>query len=113
VRIDMRSGWVRWGTPYVLVVSSLVVIEQVTGDGRFYLAAVLLTLPVGLAAVVGVYAAYGFAVQLVTALSSGASESQITDRTFLVTGPINVALFAGAAICNVLMLRSLLARRRA
>jgi hypothetical protein len=85
----------------------------VTCDGRFYLAAVLLTLPLGLAAVVGVYLAYGFAVQLVTALSSGGPESQITDRTFLVTGPINVALFAAAAIANVLILRSVLARRRA
>lgn len=113
MRMDVRSVWVRWGTPYVLLVSALVVVEQVTGDGRFYLAAVLLTLPFGLAAVVGVYMAYGFAIQLVTALSSGASESQITDRTFLVTGPINVALFALAAIGNVVLLRSVLARRRA
>ena len=61
MRVDLRSVWVRWGTPYVLLVSSLVVAEQVTRDGRFYLAALLLTLPFGITAVVGVYVAFSFA----------------------------------------------------
>lgn len=111
--IDLSSRWVRLGAPYVLLVTLLVVAEQVTGNGRFYLAAVLLTLPLGLAAVVGVYLAYGLAVQLVTALSAGASESQITHSTFLVTGPVNVALFALVAVANVYVLRSMVTRRRA
>ncbi len=110
--IDLSSRWVRFATPYVLLVASLVAVEQVTRDGRFYLAALLLTLPLGLVAVVGVYVVYGLTEQVVTALSSGLTSDAIADRTFAWTAPVNVLLFAGAAVLNVLVLRAFLARRR-
>jgi uncharacterized membrane protein len=111
--IDLGSRWVRFAAPYVLLVSSLVVTEQVTRDGRFYLAAVLLTLPFGILAVTRVYVAYGLTVQVVTLVSSGVSADRVADRTFVATGPVNVALFAAAAVGNALLLRRLVLSRAA
>ena len=111
--IDLSSRWVRLGAPYTGIVASLVLAEQVTRDGRFYAAAVLLTLPVGIAAVVGVYVVYGLTVQVVTALSSGLSGDQLSDRAFAITGAVNVLLFAAAAVVNVLVLRSIVLSRAA
>lgn len=110
--IDRRSRWFTFGLVYVLVVASIATAAQVTHSGRVYLAALLLTLPVGLVAIVGVYVAYGLLVQVVTALSSGINADQISERTFVLTAPINVALFAAAAVVNVLMLRSVVTSRR-
>jgi hypothetical protein len=109
--VDRGSRWVQFGTPYVLAVSGLVCAAQVTHDGRFYLAALLLTLPLGVVAVVGVYVVYGLLVQLVGLLSSGLSTDQVSDRTFLISGPINVLLFGAAAIANVLLLRGIVRGR--
>lgn len=110
--IDRHSRRFRWGLVYVLVVASITTAAQISHSGRLYLAALVLTLPVGLVAIIGVYVAYGLLVQVVTALSSGISADQISDRTFVVTAPVNVALFAGAAVVNLLLLRSLLGSRR-
>jgi hypothetical protein len=110
--IDLRSRRVLLGTSYVLVVSSLAIAAQVTQNGRFYLAALVLTLPIGLIAVVGVYVVYGLMVQAVTAVSSGLTGDQISARTRDLTAPVNVALFAAAAVVNVLVLRSIFVGRR-
>lgn len=100
---------------YVSVVSVLAAAAQVTQDGHYYLAAVLLTLPVGIAAVFGVYIAYGLVEQLITLVLRHSSGNRIDSATLAVTAPVNVLLFAAAAVAEVLLVRQLvpaLATRR-
>ena len=111
--IDVRSRGFRFAVVYVLAAASLATAAQLSDDPRYYLAALLLTIPSGVVAIVGVYVVYGIVVQIVTAASSGLTGDQISDRTFTLTGPVNVALFALAAAGNVWLLRrAVVARRR-
>lgn len=105
MQVDPRSNGFSAAVVYVVAVASITIAAQVTHEARFYLLALLLTLPAGIVAIVGVYVAYGLLVQVVGALSPGLSSDRVSDRTFAVTAPINVALFAAAAIANVLLLR--------
>lgn len=110
MRAVLRPG--RVGGGYVLIVCALVIAAQVTRNGRFYLVALLLTLPLGLFAVGGVYVAYGLVDQVVIAVQPRTTGDQIASRVFAVTAPINVLLFAAAAIGNVLLVRELVRPRR-
>lgn len=102
---------------YVLAVSVLALAAQVTGDGLYYLAALLLTLPVGIAAIIGVYIVYGLVEQVIVLLLPHAGGDRIDSSTMAVTAPVNVLLFATAAVLDVLLIRhvvlALTARRSA
>lgn len=110
MRAVHRPG--RVGGGYVLIVCALVIAAQVTRNGRFYLVALLLTLPLGLFAVGGVYVAYGLVDQVVIAVQPRTTGDQIASWVFALTAPINVLLFAAAAIGNVLLVRELVRARR-
>lgn len=107
----MRSWWTWPAAGYILLVTALAAAEQVTRDGRLYLAALVSALPFGLGAIVGVYVAYGLLGQVVGLVSSGLTGDQLDHRTFLVTAPINVVLFAAAAGGNVLLARHVIHAR--
>lgn len=92
---------------YVAAVAVLAAAARVTGDGHYYLAAVLLTLPVGIASVIGVYIAYGLVEQVTTLVLRHASGDRIDGSTLAVTAPVNVLLFAAAAVADVLLVRQL------
>lgn len=111
----MRSATKAAALAYVLVVSVVAGAAQITQDGHYYLAAVLLTLPVGIAAVVGVFLAYGLVEQVVALVLRHASGNRVDSVTLAVTAPVNVLLFAAAAVADVLLVRQLvlaLATRR-
>lgn len=101
---------------YVLVVTGLASAAQVTGNGRYYLAALLLTLPAGLPAIVGVHLAYGLVEQVNAMLLPRADGDQLARQTLALPAPVNVLLFAAAAVADVLLVHQLLlllAARRA
>lgn len=102
---------------YLLAVSVLALAAQVTSDSLYYLAALVLTLPVGIAAVIGVYIGYGLVEQVIVLLLPHASGDRIDSSTMAVTAPVNVLLFAAAAVLDVLLVRhvvlALTARRSA
>jgi hypothetical protein len=105
-----------WRAAYVAAVIAAACGAQVTHDGRYYLAALVLTLPSGVGLIAGVYVAYGLVEQLVTFVQPGMSPDHVNSWVFALTAPINVALLAAAAIGNLALLRlfsdEMRARRR-
>lgn len=78
----------------------------ITQDGHYYLAAVLLTLPAGIAAPVGVYLGYALCkglggLFLATTTADGSDAGWLTGTSRAVTTVLSVA----AAALNVLLLR--------
>ncbi|MFB7670292.1 hypothetical protein ACFC26_02660 [Kitasatospora purpeofusca] len=105
------TGWAAGG--YVAVVGGLAALGGLTENGRFYLAAVLLTLPLGLAALVAVYVARG----LLTGVGGLFTETSLpdgADPAWLTAGGVvaNTLLFTAAAAATVLLVERLAARRR-
>jgi hypothetical protein len=101
----LRETLSGWRAAYVAVVTAATIAAQVTHDGHYYLVAVVLTAPCAVCAIVGVYVAYGLGDQLVTFVQPGMSADHVTSWVFALTAPINVALFAAAAIGNIVLLR--------
>ncbi|MCX4756100.1 hypothetical protein [Kitasatospora purpeofusca] len=106
------SRWAAGG--YVAVVGGLASLGGLTENGRFYLAAVLLTLPVGLAALVAVYVARG----LLTGVGGLFTETHApdgADPAWLTAAGVvaNTLLFTVAAVATVLLVERLASRRRA
>jgi hypothetical protein len=109
--INLRDRWAKLGVPYVAVVALVVAAALATNNGRFYLVALILTLPLGAIAIVGVYLVYGLLVQIVGALGNGLPEASVESLALAISGLLNVLLFAVAATGNLLLLRSVLSRR--
>ncbi len=107
-------GMSRWAAGcYVAVVGGLAALGGLTENGRFYLASILLTLPVGLAALVAVYVARG----LLTGVDGLFTETRGpdgADPAWLTTAGVvaNTLLFTAAAVATVLLVERLAARRR-
>ncbi|MFE6748764.1 hypothetical protein ACFVGM_23135 [Kitasatospora purpeofusca] len=105
------SGWAAGG--YVAVVGGLAALGGLTENGRFYLAAVLLTLPLGPAALVAVYVARG----LLTGVGGLFTETRGpdgADPAWLTAAGVvaNTLLFTAAAVATVLLVERFAARRR-
>lgn len=101
----LRETLSGWRTAYVAVVTAATIGAQVTRDGHYYLVAVVLTTPSAMGAIVGVYVAYGLLDLLIVNVQPGMSADHVTGWVFALTAPINVALFAAAAIGNIVLLR--------
>jgi len=100
-----RPGQVVAGL-YVGVVAALAIAHAVTDDPRWVLAAVILTLPLGLAAFVAVYGGYAL-IQGVGGLFAATRTPDGSETAWLsaATKVLIVVLFVGAAAGNVLLLR--------
>jgi hypothetical protein len=109
----LRETLSGWRAAYVVVVAIAAIGAQVTRDGHYYLVAVLLTLPSAMGAIAGVYVAYGLVDLLVINVQPGMSADHVTSWVFALTAPINVALFAAAAVGNIVLLRLFRASMRA
>jgi hypothetical protein len=105
MKMLVRESLSGWRLVYLAVVVAATIAAQITHDGHYYLVAVVLTIPCALGAVAGVYIAYGLVDQVVGLVQSGLSSDQVSDRVFALTAPINVALFAAAAVGNLVLLR--------
>ncbi|WP_405007767.1 hypothetical protein OHV13_30165 [Kitasatospora purpeofusca] len=108
-------GMSRWAAGcYVAAVGGLAALGGLTENGRFYLASVLLTLPVGLAALVAVYVARGLLTR-VGGLFTETRGPDGADPAWLTTAGVvaNTLLFTAAAVATVLLVERLAARRRA
>lgn len=101
----LRETLSGWRAAYVAVVTAAAIAAQVTRDGHYYLVAVVLTVPSAMGAIAGVYVAYGLLDLLVVNVQPEMSADHVTSWVFALTAPINVALFAGAAIGNIVLLR--------
>lgn len=91
-------------TLYLLGVAGTAVAAQVTRETRWYAAAILLTLPFGLLATVGVYLVYGLVDSLVVVLEPHLDADGVGSRVFALTTGIDVALFIGAGVANLVLL---------
>ena len=102
---------------YVLACGALAAAGGATGDVRWYLAAIVATLPLGVLAVIGVYVGYallqGVGGLLVPVTTAGGDQAGWLHAGS--TG-LNVALFAAAALGNVVLgnvvLGAMVVRRR-
>ncbi|SDS77347.1 hypothetical protein SAMN05216371_0587 [Streptomyces sp. TLI_053] len=107
----MRTS--RWAAAcYVALVAVSAALGGATGNGRFYLAAVVLTLPVGLVALVAVYVVRGLLTGVGglftgTRLPDGSDPAWLTDAGVVA----NTLLFTAAAVATVLVARRFSARR--
>ncbi|WP_033819070.1 hypothetical protein [Kitasatospora sp. MBT63] len=106
-------NWFRWAAGgYVALVGTLAALGGIREDAAFHLAAVVLTLPVGVAALVGVYVLHG-ALTGLGGLFATPTQPDGTDASWLVTAATvgNTALFTGAALVTVLLADRALRRR--
>ncbi|MFE2722201.1 hypothetical protein [Kitasatospora sp. NPDC059327] len=106
------TRWVAGG--YVASVGVLAALGGLTENGRYYLAALLLTLPVGFAALAAVYLARGLLTGIgglftATRLPGGDEPAWLTTAGTVV----NTLLFTAAAVTTVLLADRLARRRRA
>ncbi len=77
----------------------------------YFIAAVVLTLPFGLAAVVGVYGGYGLLTTVASAVGAHRSADGYGPLWFVtIDGTVDVALFVAAGVGNVLVAHGLVAR---
>jgi hypothetical protein len=97
---------------YLMIIGVLAALGGIIQDGHYYLAAVLLTLPMGIVALVGVYLGYalckglgGLFLSITTADGSDAGWLTVS------SGVVATILFVAAAAANVLLLRTIRRRR--
>jgi hypothetical protein len=98
---------------YVLAAAVLTAAGGLTQDSRYYLAAVVATLPLGLAAFVAVYVGYAL-IQGVGGLFASATTSDGSEAHWLAasSASLDVVLFVAAALGNILILRRIRSARR-
>ncbi len=109
--IRLSRRWRIGGSVYLAAVAAVAVAAAVTHATVYFIAAVVLALPFGLAALVGVYGGYG----LLTTVANAAGAHRSTDGfgpLWFVTidGAVDVALFVAAGVGNVLVAHDLVAR---
>lgn len=101
VRLVLEAG-------YLMVIGLPAALGAITEDGHYYLAAVLLSLPAGIPALVGVYLGYALCkgvggLFLATTTADGSDAGWLTASS----GAAATLLFIAAAVANVLLLRRL------
>ncbi|MEV7937320.1 hypothetical protein AB0O82_14400 [Kitasatospora sp. NPDC088264] len=99
---------------HVALVGGLAVLGGLTENGRYYLASIVLTLPVGLAALAAVYLARG----VLTGIGGLFTDTTLPNGEepgWLATGGIvaNTLLFTVAAVATVLLVERFVRHRRA
>ncbi|MGV9263782.1 hypothetical protein ACWDRR_03835 [Kitasatospora sp. NPDC003701] len=106
------SGWA--AGCYVALVGALAALGGLTGNGRFHLAAIVLTLPLGLVALVAVYVVRG-ALTGIGGLFTATRLPDGGDPAWLSTAGtvLDTALFTAAAVATVLLAERVARRRRA
>ncbi len=109
--IRLSRRWRIGGSVYVSVVAAVAVAAAVTHETVYFLAAVGLTLPFGLAAAVGVYGGYGLTTTVASGLGVHRSADGYGPLWFVaIDGTVDVALFVAAGVGNVLVAHDLVAR---
>ncbi|MGI8753269.1 MAG: hypothetical protein ACR2MN_13310 [Acidimicrobiales bacterium] len=107
----LNRRWRTGGSLYAAVVAVLAVAAAVTHETVYFLAAVGLTLPFGLAALVGVYGGYGLLTTVAGAVGAHRSADGYGPLWFVtIDGTVDVALFVAAGVGNVLVAHDLVAR---
>ncbi|WUH92580.1 hypothetical protein OG900_22385 [Streptomyces sp. NBC_00433] len=91
---------------YVGAVAVLALLGAVRADGHYYLAAIVLALPCGIAAVVAIYGGYAL-LSGVGGLFASRTVADGSDAGWLTagSGTLNVLVLTAAAIGNVVLLR--------
>ncbi|MFE0464411.1 hypothetical protein ACFW1A_34680, partial [Kitasatospora sp. NPDC058965] len=91
---------------YVAAIAALAVLGGVRHEPVYYLTAVALSLPLGGAALIGMYGGYGLLAQLGGAFAAGAAPDG-TPAAWLTwsSSVLDVVLLTAAAVGNVLLLR--------
>lgn len=107
----LNRRWRTGGSLYLAVVAAVAVAAAVTHATVYFISAVVLTLPFGLAAVVGVYGGYGLLTTVASAAGAHRSADGYGPLWFVtVDGTFDVALFVAAGVGNVLVAHDLVAR---
>jgi hypothetical protein len=91
---------------YAGVVAVLAVLGAVRADGHYYLAAIILTLPCGIAALVVIYGGYAL-LSGVGGLFAARTAADGSDAGWLTvcSGTLNAVALTTAAVGNVVLLR--------
>jgi hypothetical protein len=111
--MTQRAGWLTGGTAYAGVVGCLAIAGGLTQRPEPYLAALVLTLPLGVAALAGVYGGYA----LIKGVGGLFASVPVSGNEPLwlrgSSATLDVVLFVAAAAGNVLLARvAVRARRR-
>jgi len=108
-----HRGWLIGGAAYVVVIGGLAVTGGLTRTAQPYLAALVLTLPLGVPALLGVYGGYALMEGIgglfaATTVNGGGEPHWLS----IASAALNVVLFMAAAAGNVLLARNFCRARR-
>ncbi|MDQ2727237.1 MAG: hypothetical protein M3Y91_05100 [Actinomycetota bacterium] len=107
----LNRRWRTGGLLYLAVVAAVAIAAAVTHTTVCSLAAVGLTLPFGLAALVGVYGGYGLISTLARGAGAHMSANGYGPLWFVtIDGTVDVVLFVAAGVGNVLLSHALASR---
>jgi hypothetical protein len=110
--MTVHRGWLIGGAAYVVVIGGLAVAGGLTRTAQPYLAALVLTLPLGVPALLGVYGGYALLEGIgglfaPTTVNGGEAHWLSTS-----SASVDVVLFMAAAAGNVLLARHFCRARR-
>lgn len=107
----LNRRWRTGGLSYLAVVATVAIAAAVTHTTVCFIAAVGLTLPFGLAALVGVYGGYGLLTTVASAFGAHRSADGYGPLWFVtIDGTVDVALFVAAGVGTVLLSHALASR---
>lgn len=98
---------------YVVIIGVLAALGGIRQDTHYYVAAVLLTLPAGVAAVVVMYGGYPLISDVGRLLGAASQRADGDDAAWLVTASatLNAVALVAAACANVFLAHAVLRRR--
>jgi hypothetical protein len=108
----VHRGWLIGGAAYVVVIGGLAVTGGLTRTAQPYLAALLLTLPLGVPALLGVYGGYALMEGIGGLFAPTTVNGGEPHWLSIASAALNVVLFMAAAAGNVLLARHFCRARR-
>ena len=108
----VRHGWLIGGVAYVAMAAGLAVIGGLTRTAPPYLAALVLTLPLGVLALIGAYGGYALIAGIGGLFGSASATGDEPHWLAASSATLDVVLFMAAAAGNMLLAGFCRARRR-
>lgn len=110
--MTVRHGWLIGGVAYVVMAGGLAVIGGLTRTAPPYLAALVLTLPLGVLDLIGAYGGYALIAGIGGLFGSASATGDEPHWLAASSATLDVVLFMAAAAGNMLLAGFCRARRR-